>query len=473
MTGFTVSGVLPVYSGSGQSNFIVMGHSQGGLIARDVNQRSNFPSPTGLTRGVVTLNCPHQGALLARNSRNAVADALADQIVELAARSRCPSCDGHPGCFIACFLAERAFRPVINYAFDAAIPASTDLIPGSSYLSQLNSAAENFTRVGIEGDADKRWALMRLGGDAFCFPENGLCGGRAIVRFTRISYGIFRFLEIICLLRLNFQCAAFWGGIADGMDNVDRFWTRLTTTSSDGTDGIVQTSSQVYPAATARYPILGADSHLGATKSDKERVRIEQALEQQFFVPRLGCNYSLSAGGASFSAQGGTGSFSVTAAAGCAWSAVSSDGWVTVTAGMTGSGSGTVSFRVEANFSPMPRSGSINVAGRTFTISQAGATSCIFVVSPADFSVISDGGSGTVNVTTQPGCIWFASSNADWISITSGATGTGSGAFSFSVGAHTGTTTRTGTVTVVDQVVTIRQDSPFSGCGRQRICDQP
>jgi hypothetical protein len=62
----------------------------------------------------------------------------------------------------------------------------------------------------------------------------------------------------------------------------------------------------------------------------------------------------------------------VTAAAGCAWTATSNVSWITVTSGATGSGNGTVVYSVEPNPGTGGRTGTLTIAGRTFTVTQAG-----------------------------------------------------------------------------------------------------
>lgn len=86
------------------------------------------------------------------------------------------------------------------------------------------------------------------------------------------------------------------------------------------------------------------------------------------------CTYSISPTSASVAAGGGTGTVSVTAGAGCNWTAASNDAFITITGGASGVGSGTVSYSVAANTGAASRTGTLTIAGLTFTVTQAGAT---------------------------------------------------------------------------------------------------
>jgi uncharacterized repeat protein (TIGR01451 family) len=81
----------------------------------------------------------------------------------------------------------------------------------------------------------------------------------------------------------------------------------------------------------------------------------------------------------SFAADGGNGTVSVTVPDSCGWTAISNDSWITVTSGATSAGNGTVSYSVSNNNLSVPRSGTITVAGKTFTVSQAAASNRVFV----------------------------------------------------------------------------------------------
>jgi hypothetical protein len=82
------------------------------------------------------------------------------------------------------------------------------------------------------------------------------------------------------------------------------------------------------------------------------------------------CVFNISPGFAAFSASGGTGSVNVSTEERCAWQAVSSDSWITITSLCCGIGNGTVSYSVAANPGSSARNGTITIAGKTFRIKQ-------------------------------------------------------------------------------------------------------
>ena len=84
------------------------------------------------------------------------------------------------------------------------------------------------------------------------------------------------------------------------------------------------------------------------------------------------CAYSISPASASFASAGGLASVAVTAATGCGWSAASSAGWIGILSGGTGSGNGTVAYSVSKNSVRRSRTGMMTIAGKTFTVSEAG-----------------------------------------------------------------------------------------------------
>lgn len=85
------------------------------------------------------------------------------------------------------------------------------------------------------------------------------------------------------------------------------------------------------------------------------------------------CSFSINPTSASQPAGGGTGSVTVTAQAGCAWTAVSNATFITITSGSSGTGNGTVNYSVAAN-TGAARTGTLTIAGLAFTVTQAGTS---------------------------------------------------------------------------------------------------
>jgi hypothetical protein len=141
----------------------------------------------------------------------------------------------------------------------------------------------------------------------------------------------------------------------------------------------------------------------------------------------------------------------------CAWTAGNGPAWITITAGGSGIGSGTVNYTVAANTGTTSRTGTLTIAGETFTATQAGNT-CNYSIGGSTASFGSAGGPGSVSVTAGSGCTWTASSSLSWITTTS--SGTGSGTASYSVAANTATSSRSGTLTIASQTFTISQSAP-------------
>ncbi len=83
------------------------------------------------------------------------------------------------------------------------------------------------------------------------------------------------------------------------------------------------------------------------------------------------CSYSLSSTSLSVGSGSGSGTVSVAAAAGCAWTASSDALWLTISAGSSGNGDGTVDYSFAANLGGVALTGTLTIAGQSFTITQS------------------------------------------------------------------------------------------------------
>jgi Viral BACON domain len=84
------------------------------------------------------------------------------------------------------------------------------------------------------------------------------------------------------------------------------------------------------------------------------------------------CTYSISPLFQTVPPGGGAGSISVTSENRCAWQAVSSVSWITITSGNIGIGDGVVTYSIAANPGSIGRKGNIVIGGKTFVVKQKG-----------------------------------------------------------------------------------------------------
>jgi hypothetical protein len=168
-----------------------------------------------------------------------------------------------------------------------------------------------------------------------------------------------------------------------------------------------------------------------------------------------GCSFTLNPTSANVPDAGGRTSFEVQSTPGCGWNASTAQpSWITIVAGTSGNGTGTVQLQIAANAGPS-RTGTVSVADKTFTVTQG--SGCSIVLSSTSASVPAGGGTGNVGVTAPPGCAWTATSNAPaWLSVTEGTSQTGSGNVGFTASANGGPA-RSGTLTIGGQTFTVSQ----------------
>jgi pimeloyl-ACP methyl ester carboxylesterase len=311
---------------SGTRDNVVVGHSQGGLVARRTAQMES-----GLVSGVVSISSPHTGAMIADFTPKEATGALVDAVARLGGYCLLPGCGtiGH----VANELPYRYFSP----PNDGDMPARLDNQRGSPFLDSLNSRYEPFRRAGIENDAGPRFSWARLIGDAGSPREAFNPQGQSTVNDVWTGYDNAYYVMLFGMLLMSvaitddcyyggnywsygdywyyggYYGSSYWcdpydpyldnwfdwgtyhlgfllyffGSAARGvMDDVDWTWDYLTTRNEalsepywlradaigPGTDGFVQLSGQRYPETPGafsplRRPIPYAHSHTGVTAS--------------------------------------------------------------------------------------------------------------------------------------------------------------------------------------------------------------
>ncbi|MDX1984338.1 MAG: BACON domain-containing protein, partial [Bryobacteraceae bacterium] len=159
------------------------------------------------------------------------------------------------------------------------------------------------------------------------------------------------------------------------------------------------------------------------------------------------CTFSLNPSSLAAPASPDTiGTFQVVASASnCARTAVSTaPDWLTISFGTTGTGNGTIGYRVDTNRTPGVRTGAIVVGSARFTVTQAAP--CTIALNPREADVPAAGATGTIAVTA--GCAWTAVPSQTWITVTAGNTGNLNGSISYRVAANTSQQSRAGAINV-------------------------
>jgi hypothetical protein len=125
--------------------------------------------------------------------------------------------------------------------------------------------------------------------------------------------------------------------------------------------------------------------------------------------PNLPCSSGITPDAASYPYNGGSGSITVASVnATCQWTAASNVNWITVHT-TNGTGNGSVAYTVSANPNLTPRTGTLTVAGQTFTVLQDARTTAtnVTITSPSsgDAFTLPTNIFISANATSQSGTI--------------------------------------------------------------------
>jgi hypothetical protein len=160
--------------------------------------------------------------------------------------------------------------------------------------------------------------------------------------------------------------------------------------------------------------------------------------------PSVACTYSLNPPTADIPATATSGSFQIVTQSGCPWS-VMTGAFASVSGSTSGTGTATINYSMPHN-NGAARNEPIWIngisSGLIFRINQAGLN-CTFSFTPPLFEVARQAAVRTVEVNTQPGCIWSAMTSSTFLSLQNNL-GTGSGTVTFNVAALTDTQSRSG-----------------------------
>ncbi len=312
------------------------------------------------------------------------------------------------------------------------------LLNGSTPASSLQgTGTQTLTfRVEANGGTQPRTATITVGDKTYTITQ--AAGTGCTLTLTPPS-NIFTANGGSGSFAVNSNCASW-----TATENLD--WLQVTLGGTGGNNG------------TVNYFV---SAHTGATQARSGIISVNGV---PFTVtqnpPNTTCAYSLSSTNVTIPAAGGTGSTFVQTSSACGWSAASNAAFLTVTAGANGSVSGLVTFAAAPN-SGAARTGTLTIAGQTFTVNQEAGTSCPTSFTPGSATFLSSGGAGATTQINTP-CDWTASSSVPWIRITAGAAGIGPGTITYTVDPNTaaGATVRSGSITARGVTFSVTQGVP-------------
>ena len=259
----------------------------------------------------------------------------------------------------------QSLRVYWNYNTGDSPPAGTPFTDGANLL--VTGTVTDFTFVRLSGSLPGGLFFSGWDGNPVAVSTSVRGIHHPDGSHKRISFGS---TNSNCTPGLPFQCSDFmhvaWSsGITEDGSSGSGLWSGTAANPSfvgTLTGGLASCSNPTggdeYGSFSLTYPSIAS------------------------FLSETDCVLSLSPISQNFTASGGSGSVSVAAPNGCTWTASRTARFITITAGASGNGSGTVSFSVSPNNGPQ-RSGSIVIGQKVFTITQPPGGVCV----PAAISV--------------------------------------------------------------------------------------
>ncbi len=224
-------------------------------------------------------------------------------------------------------------------------------------ITSGSSATGNGTvsyKVAENTDTGTRTGTITIAGHKFTVTQEGACG------FT------------LSPTSQTFTTSGGSGSFAiDASDSTclwtaassDATWLNFTTAKSGTGDGTI---GYTVSANTGTDQRSGTITVTGSTSSSVFTVTQDGVLCDS-------SGFTITPASETYDDIGGTGTVAVTATTGCDWTAVSNTpDWLHVTSGSTGSGNGSVGYTVDTNTSSDTRTGTMTIAGKTFTVTQSG-----------------------------------------------------------------------------------------------------
>ena len=170
-------------------------------------------------------------------------------------------------------------------------------------------------------------------------------------------------------------------------------WITITTGSNGAASETVGYTIDANAAPTDRIGVLTVD---GQTFTVTQRAAV--------------CSFTLLPGSRNHGYGAATNTINVSTTPGCGWPVSTTNSWITILSGTTGTGTGVVTYAVSANSGASARTGMVMIADQVFVLTQSG-TSASF-----SFESIRRGATGQVILTLVGGPlgIWEIQASSDF-----------------------------------------------------------
>ena len=208
-------------------------------------------------------------------------------------------------------------------------------------------------------------------------------------------------------------------------------WISILSATNNTNSGGVSYSVQANPTALVR---TGTVSIAGLN----------------FSITQTGapCTFLVASNSAAHGAGVETNSVAVTTLIGCTWSVVSTNAWIEILSAANTTNSGVVTYRVLTNNSVLSRTGTVSVAGQSFTVTQAPGLTCFIALQASNWVHRAMAEAGAIGVISLPDCTWPVLNTNTWVTISSGASIVGSGHVTYALASNNNFDARSGFVNI-------------------------
>jgi hypothetical protein len=197
----------------------------------------------------------------------------------------------------------------------------------------------------------------------------------------------------------------------------------------EGPGAALNRMSRLTPGSFLALALAAAAGMLACTSAKTSSAIVSPTSEK--------CQVQVRNAPSAFTAGGGQGTVTITTSRDCTWSLGTDASWVSLNIA-NGQGDATIPYAVAVNPVPSARTAAITVSDQTVELSQSAAP-CGYSLSRSGDAIGFGGGRLAVDVTTTAGCAWTASSDASWLTITSGQSGNANGTVGLLAAANSGT----------------------------------